>query len=119
MQIVKICEYCSNEFIAKKTTTKCCSDECAKRFYKLKKRNDKISQAELKTEIRRRPKVFITEEEMKVIQAKRYLGLKEAALLFDVSPLTLRRWTLAGKMNSHKIGKKWIFDIKRIENYIV
>ena len=73
MQIVKICEYCTNEFIAKKTTTKCCSDECAKRFYKLKKRNDKINQAELKTEIRRQPKAYITEEQIKVIQAKRYL----------------------------------------------
>ena len=119
MQIVKICEYCSNEFIARKTTTKYCSDECAKRFYKLKKRNDMINQAELKTEIRRRPKAFITEEQIKVIQAKRYLTLIEAALLFNVSPLTLRRWTLAGKVNSSKIGKKWIFDVKRLENYIV
>ena len=99
--------------------TKCCSDDCSKRFYKLKIKNDKIAQAELKTEIKRKPKAFITEEQIKAINAKQYLTLKEAAILLNVSPLTLRRWTLAGKMNSHKIGKKWIFDVKRIDNYIV
>lgn len=110
MQIVKICEYCTKEFIAKKTTTKCCSDDCAKRFYKLNKRNDKIAQAELKTEIKRQPKAFITEAEIRVIQTKQYLTLKEAAVLLNVSPLTLRRWTLDGKMNAYKIGKKWMFE---------
>ena len=114
MQIVKICEYCSKEFIAKKTTTKCCSDDCAKRFYKLNKRNDKIAQTELKTEIKRQPKDFITEDELKVIQAKQYLTLKEAAVLLNISPLTLRRWTLDGKIKANKVGKKWMFERKLI-----
>jgi len=117
MRIVKICEYCQKEFIAKRTTTKCCSDDCSKRFYKLKIKNDKIGQADLKTQIKRMPKAFITEEQIRVINAKRYLTLKEAAVLLNVSPPTLRRWTLAGKMNSQKVGKKWIFDVKSIENY--
>jgi len=34
------------------------------------------------------------------------LTLKEAALLLNVSPLTLRCWTLAGKVKSKKMGKK-------------
>jgi DNA-binding transcriptional regulator YiaG len=96
IKIVKICEYCNNEFIAKTTTTKCCSDNCSKRFYKLKIKNDKIVQAELKTEIKRRPKNFISEEEIRAIQAKQNLTLKEAPMLLNITPLTLRRWTLAG-----------------------
>jgi len=68
IKIVKICEFCNNEFIAKTTTTKCCSDNCSKRFYKLKIKNDKIGKAELKTEIKRKPKAFITEEEINVIK---------------------------------------------------
>ena len=119
IKIVKICEYCSNEFIAKTTTTKCCSDNCSKRSYKLKIKNDKIAKADLKTEIKRKPKKFITEEEIKVINAKKYLTLIEAAILSNVTSLTLRRWTLARKMDAHKIGKKWMFDIKQTENYIV
>ena len=119
IKIVKICEYCSNEFIAKTTTTKCCSDNCSKRFYKLKIKNDKIAQADFKTETKRKPKNFITEEEIKSIQAKENLTLIEAAILLNITPLTLRRWTLAGKMNSKKVGKKWMFDSARMENYIV
>jgi excisionase family DNA binding protein len=43
---------------------------------------------------------------VKVIQAKEWLTLKEAALLLNVSPLTLRRWVLAGKVRSEKVGRK-------------
>jgi DNA-binding transcriptional regulator YiaG len=106
IRIVKICEYCKNEFVARTTVTNCCSDTCAKRFYKVKIKNDKIAHAELKTEIRRQPKNFITEDQIKVINSKQCLTLKEAAFILNISPLTLRRWTLTGKMSSKKIGKK-------------
>jgi len=106
MRILKICEYCKNDFIARKTTSKTCSDACAKRLYKLNERNSKIAKAEMKTEIRRSPAAFITEDQIKAIQAKENLTLSEAAFLLNISPLTLRRWILSGKMNSIKIGKK-------------
>jgi len=61
MRILKICEYCKNEFIAKKTNSKTCSDVCAKRLYKLNQSNSKIAQEELKTEIKRSPEAFIAE----------------------------------------------------------
>ena len=118
IRVLKICECCHKDFIAKTTTTKCCSDSCAKKFYKLNIKNAKVAQAELKTQKKRNPKAFINEEQIKIINAKQYLTLKEAAILLNVTPLTLRRWTLAGKMNALKIGKKWIFGIKRIENYL-
>lgn len=106
IRILKTCEYCKKEFIARKTTSKTCSDDCAKRFYKLKQRSNKIARIEIKEEIKRKPKAFVTEEEMRAIQAKEYLTLKEAALLLNVSPLTLRRWILDGKVASEKVGKK-------------
>ena len=110
IRIVKICEFCKKEFIAKKTTTKTCSDECAKRLYKLKQKNGKIAQVEIETALKRMPEVFITEDQVRVVQAKQYLTLKEAAFLLDVSPLTLRRWTLAGRVKSTKVGKKHRFE---------
>lgn len=48
----------------------------------------------------------MSEEEVKAIQSKENLTLKEAAFLLNISPLTLRRWTLIGKISSLKIGKK-------------
>jgi excisionase family DNA binding protein len=117
IRIVKICEYCRNEFIAKKTTSKTCSDPCAKRLYKLKQRENKIEHAMLKEEVKRKPKTFVTEAEIRAIQAKEFLTLKEAALLLNISPLTLRRWTLAGKASSRKVGKKHIFENRLINSY--
>src|SRR5450631_2010423 len=114
IKIVKICAYCNNEFIAKTTTTKCCSDNCSKRFYKLKIKNDKIAEAELKTEMKRKPKNFITAEEIRAIQAKENLTLIEAAVLLNITPLTLRRWTLSDKINADKVGKKWMFEKQSI-----
>jgi hypothetical protein len=73
LRIVKICAFCKQEFIARKTTTETCSDHCAKRFYKGKQREKTISRAKMETEVRRKPEAFITEEQVKVIQAKEWL----------------------------------------------
>src|SRR5438309_5461780 len=110
MQIVKICEYCKKEYIARKTTSKTCSDDCAKRNYALKIRNEKIAQVEKEVENKRKLKVTIAVDQIQLIQVKQYLTLKEAAILLNVSPLTLRRWTLDNnRMNAQKVGKKWMF----------
>ncbi len=110
IRVVKICEMCSKEFVAKKTTSKTCSDSCAKRFYKLNMRNDKIAHVALETAIKQAPKAYVTEEQIRVINAKQYLTLKEEALLLNISALTLRRWTLGGKMPASKVGKKWVYE---------
>jgi excisionase family DNA binding protein len=99
--------------MARKTTSKTCSDDCEKRFYKIKQRNSKIAQVELETEIKRRPSGYIKEHELKAIHSKENLTLKEAAMLLNISPLTLRRWILIGKVRSNKIGKKHL--IKRAD----
>jgi len=109
MRILKICEFCQNEFVAKTTVTQCCSDACAKRLYKVKKRNGAISRTKMETMLKREPEAFITEGQVRAIQVKELLTLKEAALLLNVSPLTLRRWTLAGKVKSQKVGRKHMF----------
>ena len=106
MRIVKICQYCKNEFIAKKTNSRTCSDTCAKRLYKRNQRNKKIAHAEIKTKFTQRPDLFIEENQMRAIQVKENLTLKEAAILLNISALTLRRWILSGKVKSDKVGRK-------------
>lgn len=88
MKILKTCKYCKGEFIARKTTTKTRSDACAKRLYKIELRNSKIALAETKEQIKRKPKCIITEDQIRVIQSKEYLTLKEAAVLLNITPLT-------------------------------
>ena len=45
IRIPKICEFCNNAFIAKTTTTRYCSDNCFKKAYKARKREEKINNA--------------------------------------------------------------------------
>ena len=111
IKILKICDYCKKEFTARKTTSKTCSDDCAKRFYKLKQRNEKIARVNIETENKRKPLPHILVEEIEIIQAKENLTLIEGAILLNISPLTLRRWILSGKIKSTKVGKKHL--IKR------
>ena len=105
LRIVKICRvlqtgiYCQEDIPRRRVLT-----ACAKRLYKIKKRNEAISRAEVETMVKRRPEAFVTEEQVKAIQAKEWLTLVEAALLLNVSTLTLRRWTLAGKV---KVARRW------------
>jgi excisionase family DNA binding protein len=114
LRIVKIFAYCKHEFIARKTTTEACSDACTKRFYKVKQREKAIQRVEVETMVKRKLFAFINEDEIRAIQAKEWLTLKETALLLNVSPLTLRRWTLAGKIKSKKVGKKHAFERKTL-----
>jgi predicted DNA-binding transcriptional regulator AlpA len=51
MRLKKVCEQCGNVFVAKKTVTKTCSDECAKKLYKAKKRVAKIDVSNDNTKI--------------------------------------------------------------------
>lgn len=112
ISVLKTCEYCKQEFIAKTTVTKTCSHKCGQRLYKLNVKNSKIAHAERKEEIKRKPKLLIPEEEISVIQAKEYLTLKETAMLLNRTPLTRRRWVFAGKVRSRKVGKKHMFQKK-------
>lgn len=50
------------------------------------------------------------EKEHKIINAKHFLTLKEAALLLNISSPTLRGSTLTQQILTSNSGKKWIFD---------
>jgi len=89
LKIVKVCEVCKQEFIARKTTSQTCSDPCAKRLYKLRQREKAIGRVEIETMVKRRAEAFVTEEQVRVIQTKEWLALKGAALLLA---LIVERW---------------------------
>ena len=45
IRINRICQYCGKEFEAKKTTSKTCSDKCAKMLYKQRQKEAKIEKS--------------------------------------------------------------------------
>jgi excisionase family DNA binding protein len=106
IRVVRICQYCKNEFEARTTVTKTCSDACAKRLYKQKQKQEKVlaSDIEMKT-LLLRP---ITE-----LQTKDFLSISEACLLIGVSRRTIYRLIANQVIKVGKAGSRTL--IKRTE----
>jgi hypothetical protein len=110
IKFLKTCRHCKKDFMAQKVTTQYCCHNCARRAHKLKLREQNIELAQIKNKLQQgKASHIITEEQLRVIHAKEYLTLWEASILLGVSPLTLRRWTLVGRVKSFKVSKKHIF----------
>jgi len=106
MHIPKVCIFCGNEFIAKKISSKTCSDNCAKRLYKKHKRDEKLI-------------TLPTIDEQKVqiastyLKDKEFLSIAETCLLLGASRMTIYRLSISGVIKVAKIGRRTI--IKRTE----
>ncbi len=99
IRIQRICQYCEKEFTAKTTVTKYCSDTCAKRAYKARKKAEKIEASKQETQL-------IKNKPLTDLQGKDFLSIQEVCQLFKVSRTTVWRLTKEGKVNAAKIGRK-------------
>jgi excisionase family DNA binding protein len=109
IRLNKICQFCGTSFTAKTTVTKFCSDNCAKRAYKVRIRNEKIGKA-----------VKETEEQLleinPLINSKEYLNIQEAGQLLGSSRWTIHRLIKSGKLKATKLGTRTIISRKAIDN---
>lgn len=98
IRLNRICHYCGEEFIAKTTVTKYCSDKCAKYAYKKRKRQEKIDASNKETEVSKlRPLIEI--------QAKEFLSITELSQILGVSRWTINRALKKGTIKAVKIGR--------------
>jgi excisionase family DNA binding protein len=107
IRIPRVCRYCNNEFIAKTTVTKFCSDNCAKKAYKQRMRKKKIKTAQNENRVLR----F---QSYDYINSKDYLTVKEAATLLCVSIRTTYRLIEDGSLPAVNLYERLI-RIKRSE----
>ncbi|RXR16311.1 DNA-binding protein [Flavobacterium amnicola] len=99
IEVLRICQYCNNEFIAKKTTTKHCSHKCASRAYKQRLKVLKIEESNAETfKIKNKTIVDLKEKE--------FLTVKEVSLLLGFSTRTLYRMINENKLNAHKFTER-------------
>jgi excisionase family DNA binding protein len=78
IRVTKICQYCGNDFEARKTTTRTCSDPCAKMLYKQKQRQAKLDTAIAQTQrIKTKP--------LEDVKAKEFLTVRDVAKLLNCS----------------------------------
>ena len=112
IRILRICEQCGKEFEARTTVTKTCSDPCAKRAYKARKKAEKISASNEQT---RR----VIEQPIEAIRQKDGLNISDASKLLGVSRWTIWRSIKAGNLNAGKIGRRTVIrraDLDKLFN---
>jgi excisionase family DNA binding protein len=108
IRLEKTCQFCGNKFVAKTTVTQFCSDNCAKRAYKVRIREKKIQEA-------------IIEENANalynpVLSQKEFLSINETAQLMGASRWTIYRLIHAGRLNATKLRRRTILKRKDIDN---
>lgn len=97
--VQRVCERSGEAFVAKTTVTRFCSDYCAKRAYKTRKRKAKIEGSNLETGQKIQWPIL-------EIQAKEFFSVADVCVLFSVGPTTVWRLCKSGKIKSVKIGRR-------------
>lgn len=108
MSIEKVCDFCNEKYIAKKTTTSYCSHKCASRAYKKRVRDEKLVKT-IETENKKRP--FNP-----VVKEKEFLSINEVCMLLGASRWTVYRLVDSGKVKAAKLGRKTLIQRAEIDN---
>ena len=113
LKIKRICAWCGKEFIAQKTTTACCSKQCANALYKKRKRDEAI-----KTNNQIVGKK-IEEKPIERIKDKPFLTITEAALYLGVTRPTVYSYIRRDELKVIRLGFKYLLkkeDIDKLFN---
>lgn len=108
IRISKICQHCGKEFIAKTTVTKFCGDNCAKRDYKKRKREEKVQK------VKPIEKQQLEHNQSKV-EEKQFLSIEETCTLLGASRMTIYRQIKQGNLKAAKLGRRTIIQRSEID----
>jgi excisionase family DNA binding protein len=97
--IPKICIFCQEAFLARKSTTLYCSHKCASKAYKENKRQEKLLQDKALVKSQLTAPVVM-------IQAREVLSINEVSLLLGVSRWTVMRMYKTNKIRTITIGNR-------------
>jgi excisionase family DNA binding protein len=107
IRVQRICQYCSNEFAARTTTTKYCSPRCNKAANKAEQRAVKVEQSNSETmQIKTRP--------IEELKAKEFLTVREVARLLNCSVRSAYYYIDNGTIKALNLGQR-ITRVKRSE----
>lgn len=113
IHIQRICEQCGNDFMARTTVTRFCSDTCAKRAYKSRQKNLKIESSNEHTRI-------IKTKPIDDIKAKEFLSVRDAAKLIGCSRQTVYTLINTGRIKGVNIKiKKTIIPRLEIDKLFI
>jgi excisionase family DNA binding protein len=109
IRLEKVCQHCGEKFIAKTTVTQCCGDDCAKRAYKRRKRQEKIDSIK---EVDHQ----LIDYRVKDLRDKEFLSIRETCQLLGASRMTVYRQIKSGYLPAIKFGRRTIIMKSEIHN---
>jgi excisionase family DNA binding protein len=107
IRVQRICQFCGKEFTARTTVTKYCSDVCAKRAYKARKRTEKV-------EISNNATNLLKIQPIEELNAKEFLSVRDVATLLGCSVRTTYRLIDNGTLKAVNLAER-ITRVKRSE----
>jgi excisionase family DNA binding protein len=124
IRVKKICQHCRATFIAKTTVTKFCSDTCAKRNYKKRMREEKVTAVILETNHQVIEQHYYSggaSPEVVPLHTNlhEWISIRDMAYILNVSERTLFRCIKDATFPRLKIGKKLLFNKQQVVNYFI
>ena len=109
LRIKRICAWCGKEFIAQKTTTACCSKQCANALYKKRKRDEAIKANNQIVEKK------IEEKPIERIKDKPFLTITETAIYLGVTRPTVYGYIKRSELKVIRLGFKYLLNKEDID----
>lgn len=123
IRLKRICQHCDRTFIAKTTVTKFCSDDCAKKNYKKRQKEQKVIQAilEVNAELKERNNAINEKPEngSDTKTKSELFRVQDMAELIGVGERTLYRLIKEPNFPKIKIGKRLLFNRQHVMNYFI
>ncbi len=117
IRLKKVCQHCHRPFIAKTTVTKFCGDECAKRNYKKRARDKKITVAIVNAN-----SANATSEHTVASAPDRskreLLNIGDLSMLLGITERTLFRAMKRSSFPRVKIGRRLLFNKQQVLDFL-
>ena len=119
IRIQKICLHCKKVFTAKTTVTKFCSDDCAKRNYKLRMKGKKV-EASIEDSRKEMGEILnngVTKNAGQTVE-KTLINVKELSVLIGISRRSIFNLMEDERFPRIKVGRKLLFDRNEVMQFI-
>jgi len=118
LRIKKVCEQCGNVFVAKTTVTQCCSDACAKKLYKARKRTGKIEATHEQTKEKLRAEPPVSPVSINMAVSKELISVTVLSAVTGIGRTTLFKLMQEESFPKLKVGRKLLFNKERVLDYL-
>ena len=97
--VQRICDFCGEEFTARTTVTRHCSDKCSKRTYKKRQLEKKIDKSNHET-------FMVKQQPYLDVMAKEFLTVKDLSMVLGCSKSTAHRLIKKGIVHSVNLSER-------------